>query len=479
MNYIFISIFLTISGILSAQYSEKKIDSMQTIQISGLRKGGNLEEALTLNKEILKKAEEIQYKKGIIEANITIGNLLSLLGKNKESLVYLDKATKELEGTDDDELESKLYVEYARNYSLLGLRQKAIEYYDHATKLAENMQDSKKKKILLNYYYASKAAVYEEMGDTASFYKSLHLAYKLYPNPITASRLGKYFTVYAKNLDSAEYYLKKAESDIKTGNYNVHEESIVLRNFGRLYFAKKNYKEAISYYQRSLEISKINNKKVDLRDTYKLLYEAYKAENDSKNTVEYLEKYTKLNDSIQTNNRHTIDIPVTRLLQEKEIQKKSTQNKLYLIIAVILLIALFLLLLFRKTKKGQQQLLQENEEIILKHDEQTRELKLKVNESFDEVTELAKANSPEFWGRFQEVYPELGQKLLALNPELKLSELKLGAYIYLGFNTKDIAEFTFKAVKTIKNNKYNLRKRLQVPTEAEFTLWMRDLIENK
>ncbi|MBB4805546.1 DNA-binding NarL/FixJ family response regulator [Chryseobacterium defluvii] len=97
----------------------------------------------------------------------------------------------------------------------------------------------------------------------------------------------------------------------------------------------------------------------------------------------------------------------------------------------------------------------------------------KTGEAFDEIIQLAKSNSPEFWAHFQEKYPSFRKKLLEINPDLKASELILCAYIYLGFNTKDIAEYTFKAVQTIKNKKYNLRKRLSIPVKDNIMLWLR------
>lgn len=97
-------------------------------------------------------------------------------------------------------------------------------------------------------------------------------------------------------------------------------------------------------------------------------------------------------------------------------------------------------------------------------------LKQKSNETFDTLIRLAKNNSPEFWAYFQENNPDFSRKLLEICQNLKTIELILCAYIYLGFNTKDIAEYTFKAVQTIKNNKYNLRKKLSITTKDDMVI---------
>jgi hypothetical protein len=90
---------------------------------------------------------------------------------------------------------------------------------------------------------------------------------------------------------------------------------------------------------------------------------------------------------------------------------------------------------------------------------------------------MVKDNSPHFWGRFQEIYPDFCTKMLDVNSNLKVSELTFCAYIYLGFSTKEIAEYTFKANKTIENNRYNLRKRLGLNPEEDLMIQIRKYID--
>ena len=49
------------------------------------------------------------------------------------------------------------------------------------------------------------------------------------------------------------------------------------------------------------------------------------------------------------------------------------------------------------------------------------------------------------------------------------------SYIYLGYSNKEIANYTFKSIRTIENNRYNLRKKINLNTEIDFTLWLRNL----
>ncbi|PWN58322.1 hypothetical protein C1634_022460 [Chryseobacterium viscerum] len=53
---------------------------------------------------------------------------------------------------------------------------------------------------------------------------------------------------------------------------------------------------------------------------------------------------------------------------------------------------------------------------------------------------------------------------------MKVSELTLRAYLYLGFSSKEISEFTFRAYKTIENNRRSIRKRLAVDSTLDVSL---------
>jgi len=122
--------------------------------------------------------------------------------------------------------------------------------------------------------------------------------------------------------------------------------------------------------------------------------------------------------------------------------------------------------------------LQDKEKIIYQKSSETQELQQKVNDSYSDFVELAKKNDPSFYFRFQEVYPEFQKKLLEQSPNLRTSELILCAYTFLGFTIKDIAEYTFKSVNTIRNRKQSLRKKFGIQSEEDMGIWLRNLTSN-
>ena len=121
-------------------------------------------------------------------------------------------------------------------------------------------------------------------------------------------------------------------------------------------------------------------------------------------------------------------------------------------------------------------LLHEKENKIAQHAEETQQLKLKVNESFEEVIYLAKTNSPEFFTRFQEVYPEYIEKLKEIYPEISIDDLRFCALLKLSFSTKDISEYTFVTIRTVQTRKSRLRKKFNIPSDNDIYLWMNELV---
>lgn len=469
-----LAILICLPLFFSSQSSKKEIDSLNRV-VFQLRKDGKLNDALALCKKIIKDKSSSLNDKELINLYIQTGNILSNLSKVKESFDYLELAMERNQELQDNEVQAKIYGEFGRNYIALGFSQKAIDYFTKSIDLAKNVEDQKSKKVLLQYLYSTRAVIYEENGQLDKLYADLHNSYANNPDAFCASRLAKYFTVHHQDLDSAKFYLQRGEQIFSTGKFPIFQKSILLRNYGRYYVAKKNYEKAISYYQESLAISEDLKKPKDIKDTHKLLYEAYKALDDSSNANKSLEQYSRINDSLTFEHKKIQETPIKHILREKEAEvKEKEKNYIYLVIIILLMVLVVGYYILKRISRSTQE---EKQEIISENEAKTKELKLKVNQSFDEVVQLAKNNSPEFWGRFQEVYPEFRDKLLAINQDLKPSELILCAYIYLGFSTKDIAEYTFKAVKTIKNNKYNLRKRLEVPTKDDFTIWIRNSIK--
>lgn len=171
-------------------------------------------------------------------------------------------------------------------------------------------------------------------------------------------------------------------------------------------------------------------------------------------------------------------IEIVQKENERETEKSEKLEKARLTIFGIL-VFVFLLIIFylfwkrRRLKVKLKLKLQEKNTIILKKE------KLIINaqaENYKILIELAKKNSASFYSKFNEVYPYFQINLIKIAPQITQSELVFCAYIYLGFQTKDIAEYTYRSLKTIQNRKNSIRKTLKIDSKQDLYLYFKDKI---
>lgn len=67
---------------------------------------------------------------------------------------------------------------------------------------------------------------------------------------------------------------------------------------------------------------------------------------------------------------------------------------------------------------------------------------------------------------FEEVHPGYLKKLSHAYPHLSDTDLRMCAYLFLGMSTKEIASLTFREVRSVESSRNRLRKKLNLPVEA-------------
>jgi len=81
----------------------------------------------------------------------------------------------------------------------------------------------------------------------------------------------------------------------------------------------------------------------------------------------------------------------------------------------------------------------------------------------------------EFDKTFQSIHSDFYKSLLAINPDLKPSEIKLAAFLKLNLSTKEIAALTFKTESGIKSTRHRLRKKLNLNAEENLVSFLLQL----
>ncbi|WP_164463036.1 tetratricopeptide repeat protein [Chryseobacterium joostei] len=455
-----------------------------------------LQESFRYAKVALDLSKEKEYSEGIAWGNFYIAQSLSGLNAYKQALEYLDKAQIENQKLNDYYLHYQIRRIRGRIYMATNLLLNAIIEFKRAAEIIPRIKKQESDIDLAN------ALIHENLGLAYGFMKKPDSAY-YYLNECRIilqkielkkslshiinnyTELADYYTSVGK-ITEAEYYIRKAVTLAKNSKFPFL--SFAYTKYGDLLLQKKKNDSALIYYQKALAISR---QKIELIPLYQKIAYIYHLSGNISSEEKYKLKFLELQDSYNSEMLSASNLAINTILSEQKeelVQKnKKRQSYLLLISAVILLLLLGLWLLFvRKTKKlnhikkisseKEQMLIQQKEEITLRYEEDTKNLEQRVNESFDEVVQLAKNNSPEFFTRFREVYPEVIVALLAIDPKLRVSELSLCAYFFLGFRTKDISIYTFKSLSTIRNRRQNLRKKLEILPDEDLELWFKKLV---
>ena len=241
--------------------------------------------------------------------------------------------------------------------------------------------------------------------------------------------------------------------------------------------AKGNHEKAIGYYREALQNS------LDLQVTqvssrlYKLLADYYIKLNKYPDlTNDCLNKYKMLNDSLVEHNKQAVDIIMNQILKEN-----NTHNilnlKLIMSIVLIIILVLFttMMYFFFRYRKFRHKLNKKDTILTCKELEiGALEEKMKKN-TFNEIIELAKSNSPEFLILFSQNNQKYIESIKALDPTIKSSELYFCSLAYLNFSTKDIANNTFVTTRAVQIRKNRLRKKFNIPSDVDFNEWFRKL----
>jgi len=329
-----------------AQYSNPQIDSLRT-RAAKYRNKGDDHRAMEIYRTVLAAARQNRYKESVVSAYISISNIYVSQSNYKESIKNLDSALIALKSVNSYLLKARVHAELARNYFSLFHPEQALKQAKTALQYAQKIPSDSDRIRVLKYIYAVEATGFENNNNKRAFFEAIRNAYLISPEPILASRIAKYYTVYHKNLDSARHYLDIAREMCATGQYNVFQKMAVLRNEGRYQSVTGNYSEAIALYKQSLQISGALNNIEEDRLTYKLLYEAYNALKDEKGKKDALEKYAALGDSVMSKKSKSVETPLNTLTE-----KTNKTNWIYVTL-IVSAIAATAWIFYRKLKQSR------------------------------------------------------------------------------------------------------------------------------
>ncbi len=97
---------------------------------------------------------------------------------------------------------------------------------------------------------------------------------------------------------------------------------------------------------------------------------------------------------------------------------------------------------------------------------------------WDELTFLSQTNINAFYLKFVEVFPDLYDILIRMQPQLSDSEIKFCMHLRMGYSTKEIAIYTNSSIKSVESKKYRLRRKLNDSSNVALLTTL-NLLNNK
>lgn len=442
-------------------------------------------------------AEEIDDSKRKVESYYYIARGLFFFRQLEEGYLYIEKGMNE-EVVKKDVFYKALFINLKAIYhGKISLAQKQLEGAQKALDLISSKKNLNSK-LLSSQLYMLMADAYTEMynDQKAHFYadQSIRSIEKIPEQEYLQAQKIYYCKAYIY-FYKAWLYLKQDQSDLafpfiqKAYNGALKEEqgymAPFLEIYGDYYQQTKNYSKAIDYYLQA-----IGNKK-EFRQTPEYVQSKVAAAYNMLGKYDKESLYLKESSDMLKLNIEKDKVHLQRELQNiqqdynTEKSKDKIQNAIIFVFIILCYVFVLLLFLFkyRKIKEKKRRVSEEKEKLLIHKRSiiaekeniiETLRLQQEGNQ-FSELIEMAKENSPQFWFRFHELYPEMYGKMIKINPNIKVPELTFCAYLYLGFSTKDIAEYTFVTVRAVETRKSRLREKYSIPSGIDFYNWIREL----
>ncbi len=353
---------------------ETKLDSVQGVEkvkvlnkLSGAYWGTSTSQSLKYAKEALAESKKLMYKIGMFSSLINIGNIHWIKAEYDSALSVYKQALKLAEEMDDNrslavasyniamlnnELGNyadalKFYFKsldyYKKNNDLNGIAEaqngigtvywnlnnfeKALSFFKKSLAQKEKLNDSSGVVIALNNI----GLIYRDLGqyDKAlrNYERALNIKLKLgnlYSIETSYNNIAELF-IEQRKVKKALPYLNKAiklakEIDDRNGLISSYG------NLGKAYLILKQFGKAEKYLNDALELAKEIGSKKLIAETYRSFISFYKELGDYKKALEFSEKFTEVNEELFSSefNKRVAELQV----KYESAQKENEINKL-------------------------------------------------------------------------------------------------------------------------------------------------------
>lgn len=483
--------FILIIFFTSCQSQQAEIDKIDYyLDQSNANSGINNLKSLDFAKKASLLAEKINHSEKKAQSYLFIAKCLYVLDSYKESLQYIDKGLKEPAVINDDVLACSFKEVLALVYFATGFDDQGLREYFEIINLIKSNKDEESIRIL-SRTYAAIGAIYLNQNNFQSGHTFLDKAIKT-NNAVSVDghineradlfNIKGYLCLYDNKEDSAYHYFQKSFQEIEKDQSIT--KYVQFTALGDYYYQIKEYQKALEYYLKTLaDLKKHKMDKLDYSiETIKNISEIYGILNNPTKQNEYLLEYQKQNEILKKESKQNFQASINSILSKHTEKSFSRKTDYFIIFSVLTLFVLIIIWIYVPLKRkntikkkalaeAKKELLLK-QEIILQNESDKKLLEDRLNNSLEDILQLAIKNDPSFLARFKEAYPEFCDNLLAKYPDMVNSELTFCAYLKLNLSTKEIATYTFVTPKAIELRKNRFRKKMNISSEENLYMWI-------
>jgi serine phosphatase RsbU (regulator of sigma subunit) len=266
---------------------------------------GEFDKALEYSALAIKKAESINYSKGLISSYINTSGILSTRGKYSEAMSLIISALGIAEKTNNKTGLANAYINMGHIYLNQNKNDLAKINYEKSLLISENIKDVKG----VAACYNNIGIIYRRQNDLekalAAYMKCLYILEEdskknkeKYNQGISASynNIGTIYRDLNKYEKAIENYEKAQE--IRLATNDLRGLASTYNNFSEIYILKKDYETALAYLNKALPLNVKIGVKLGIYEAYEHYADLYYRKMDYKKATEYQKLQYQIKDSI-------------------------------------------------------------------------------------------------------------------------------------------------------------------------------------
>lgn len=508
------------------------------LEIANSYQQTNPDTLVTIAREAFLMAEQLGDENLIFESGILIGRGQIRSGNYTAGLTHYKNLLSRLDQLNNPKLlnhRAEVLRGIGNIYFIQFQQELSLEYYQDALQLYESLDDS----LRVGSLYDNMASAHLELENykiSEEFYLKALDIHTQNDNSLSKASTQVNLALLYERLDRRDktmYFATLALNAAKEQNALIME-SYAVRILGSVSKENKDFRSALNYYQRSLEIANQLEIPYEQKDSYLNLSKIYEELGDYKNAYEHYVSHKVFNDSLINEQSATklaeLRAEYETAEQQREIELLETEKELQAARLVsissglgsVLLAVLLIALYFHNKKRKEIELLEKDriiadskkriaeEELansrlreenlqkeltnyalhIVEKNDFLEEVKSEMNEIRMEIKNsgvlkqinklgskiyqnlMINKDREEFEIQVEQACDGFFKSLEQQYPTLTNQERRLAALLRLNLSSKEISGILNISPKSVDQSRYRLRKKLELPKSENLAVFL-------